>query len=95
MVFSRFENNMDSVKVVGLIAGEGRLPFMIAAGVRQAGGKVICVGLEGSTEQALADEVDVFYTVPLARPGNWIRKLKRHGVTGTVMVILFDCKRLN
>ena len=77
---------MDSAKVVGLIAGEGRLPFMIAAGARQAGVKVICVGLEGSTEQALANEVDVFYTVPLARPGNWIRKLKRHGVTGTVMV---------
>ena len=77
---------MDSVKVVGLIAGEGRLPFMIAAGARQAGVKVICVGLEGSTEQALAGEVDVFYTVPLARPGNWIRKLKKHGVTGTVMV---------
>ncbi len=77
---------MDSVKVVGLIAGEGRLPFMIAAGARQAGVKVICVGLEGSTEQALAKEVDVFYTVPLARPGNWIRKLKKHGVTGTVMV---------
>jgi UDP-2,3-diacylglucosamine hydrolase len=77
---------MDSVKVVGLIAGEGRLPFMIAAGARQAGVKVICVGLEESTEQALAKEVDVFYTVPLARPGNWIRKLKKHGVTGTVMV---------
>jgi hypothetical protein len=77
---------MDSAKVVGLIAGEGRLPFMIAAGAKKAGVKVICVGLEGSTEQALADEVDVFYTVPLARPGNWIRKLKRHGVTGTVMV---------
>jgi DUF1009 family protein len=77
---------MDSVKIVGLIAGEGRLPFMIAAGARQAGVKVICVGLEGSTEQALAEEVDIFYTVPLARPGNWIRKLKRHGVTGTVMV---------
>jgi DUF1009 family protein len=59
---------------------------MIAEGAKKAGVKVICVGLEGSTEQALADEVDVFYTVPLARPGNWIRKLKRHGVTGTVMV---------
>jgi UDP-2,3-diacylglucosamine hydrolase len=76
---------MDSANVVGLIAGEGRLPFMIAAGARRAGLKVVCVGLEGSTEQALAKEVDVFYTVPLARPGNWIRKLKKHNVTNTVM----------
>jgi len=77
---------MDSANVVGLIAGQGRLPFMIAAGARQAGVKIVCVGLDGSSEASLAEEVDVFYTVPLARPGNWIRKLKRHGVTSTVMV---------
>jgi UDP-2,3-diacylglucosamine hydrolase len=77
---------MDSAKVVGLIAGEGRLPFMIAAGARKTGAKVICVGLDGSSDASLAGEVDIFYTVPLARPGNWIRKLKRHGVTNTVMV---------
>ena len=77
---------MDSAKVVGLIAGEGRLPFMIAAGAKKAGVKVVCVGLDGSSEASLAGEVDIFYTVPLARPGNWIRKLKRHGVTNTVMV---------
>jgi hypothetical protein len=77
---------MDSAKVVGLIAGQGRLPFMIAAGAKKAGAKVICVGLDGSTEESLAEEVDIFYTVPLARPGNWIRKLKKHGVTSAIMV---------
>lgn len=77
---------MDSAKIVGLIAGQGRLPFMIAAGARQAGIKVVCVGLDGSSEASLAEEVDVFYTVPLARPGNWIRKLKKHGVTSAIMV---------
>jgi len=77
---------MDSANVVGLIAGQGRLPFMIAAGARQAGVEIVCVGLDGSSDASLAEEVDVFYTVPLARPGNWIRKLKKHGVTGTVMV---------
>jgi DUF1009 family protein len=77
---------MDSAKVVGLIAGQGQLPFMIAEGARRAGAKVVCVGLDGSSEASLAEEVDVFYMVPLARPGNWIRKLKKHGVTSTVMV---------
>ncbi|MBE3040730.1 MAG: UDP-2,3-diacylglucosamine diphosphatase LpxI [Chloroflexi bacterium] len=76
---------MDSINVVGLIAGEGRLPFMIAEGARRAGAKVVCVGLDGSSEASLAKEVDVFYTVPLARPGNWIRKLKKHNVTSAVM----------
>jgi hypothetical protein len=77
---------MESAEVVGLIAGEGRLPFMIAAGAKRAGAKVVCVGLDGSSDVSLAGEVNIFYTVPLARPGNWIRKLKRHGVTNAVMV---------
>lgn len=71
--------------VIGLIAGQGRLPFTIAAGARQAGQKVVCVGLTGSVDESLAGEVDVFYKVPLARPGNWLRKLKRHGVSRAIM----------
>jgi len=71
---------------VGLIAGEGRLPFLVAAGAKEAGLKVICVGLAGSSEAGLADFVDKFYEVALARPGSWIRKLRKHGVTKTVMV---------
>ncbi len=80
--------------VLGLIAGEGRLPFIIAAGARKAGLKVICVGLVDTIDSSLADEVDVFYRVALARPGAWIRKLKKHGVTGTIMVGRVSKKRL-
>ena len=72
--------------MLGLIAGEGRLPFLVAAGAKQSGLKVICVGLVGDTECGLADKVDVFYRVRLARPGSWIRKLRKHGVTRTVIV---------
>jgi DUF1009 family protein len=38
-----------------------------------------------NAEHELADEVDVFYEVAIARPGSWIRKLRRHGVIDTVM----------
>jgi len=62
------------------------LPFLVAQGAKKAGVKVICAALAGSAEPALAKEVDVFYNVPLARPGNWIRKLKKNGVTKTIMV---------
>lgn len=71
---------------VGLIAGGGRLPFMVAAGARRRGLRVICVGLAGYVDEPLADEVDVFYPVAVARPGSWIRKLRKHDVTSTVMV---------
>jgi len=77
---------MDSSDVIGLIAGEGRLPFLVAAGAREAGLKVICAGLEDNADPSLANEVDVFYRVAIARPGSWIRKLKKHGVTRAVMV---------
>ena len=72
--------------VLGLIAGEGRLPFLVNAGAKRAGLRVICVGLADTVESDLAKEVDVFYRVALARPGTWIRKLKKHGVSRTIMV---------
>jgi len=71
--------------ILGLIAGEGRLPFLVAAGAKKAGLKVICVGLADNAEPGLADEVDVFYRVAIARPGSWIRKLRKHGVTRTII----------
>jgi DUF1009 family protein len=77
---------MNSEDVLGLIAGEGRLPFLVAAGAREAGLKVICVGLADNAEPGLVEEVDVFYRVAIARPGSWMRKLKKHNVTRTVMV---------
>lgn len=77
---------MSRKDVLGLIAGEGRLPHIVAAGARAAGVKVICVGLAESAEDSLADEVDVFYRVAIARPGSWIRRLRRHGVTRAIMV---------
>ena len=48
---------MNSSKVLGLIAGAGRLPFLVAAGARKAGLKVVCVGLAGMSEVNLTGEV--------------------------------------
>lgn len=72
--------------MLGLIAGEGRLPFLVAEGARSAGLKVVCVALAGAAEKSLAGQVDLFYDVPLARPGAWIRKLRKHGVGPAIMV---------
>jgi DUF1009 family protein len=73
-------------EVLGLIAGEGRLPFLVVAGAKQAGLRVVCVGLTDDAGHSLADEVDVFYRVAIARPGRWIRKLRKHSVSRTIMV---------
>jgi DUF1009 family protein len=77
---------MNNSNVLGLIAGAGRLPFLVADGAKKAGLKVICVSLGDMAEHSLADEVDIFYIVAIARPGAWIRKLRKHNVTKTIMV---------
>ena len=85
---------MDSENILGLIAGQGRLPFLVADGARRAGFKVICVGLVDNAEPALAEHVDIFFRGALARPGSWIRKLTKHGVGKTVMVGRVAKKRI-
>jgi len=89
-IFKRQSQTADSQSnygdVLGLIAGEGRLPFLVAAGAKRAGLRVICAGLRDYVEPSLADEVDVFYKVAIARPGSWIRKLRKHNVSRTIMV---------
>lgn len=72
--------------VLGLIAGGGRLPFLVSEGARKAGLEVVCVGLMDSVDPDLADHVDIFHRVPIARLGAWIRQLRRHGVSSTIMV---------
>jgi DUF1009 family protein len=85
---------MNNPDMLGLIAGQGRLPFLVADGARKAGLKVVCVGLAENAREELADNVDVFYMVPIARPGNWIRKLKCHNVTKTIMAGTVAKKRI-
>jgi hypothetical protein len=73
-------------KTLGLIAGQGRLPFLIADGAKRAGLRVVCVGLADNAEPSLAGHVDQFFTGAIARPGGWMRKLRKHGVRETIMV---------
>ena len=76
----------ESPQVIGLIAGEGRLPFLVAAGARRAGLRVICVSIGETAEESLAGEVDVFQRAAIARPGSWMRKLRKNSVTSAIMV---------
>ena len=73
-------------KILGLVAGQGRLPFIVADGARKAGLRVICVGLADNADASLAKHTDVFFSGVVTRPGAWMRKLRKHGVTDTIMV---------
>ena len=71
---------------VGIIAGEGIFPFLVARGARAAGHRVVAIGLNGSVAPELAGEVDAYKTVGLARMNQWIRWLRKFGVDETIMV---------
>ncbi len=71
---------------VGLIAGQGRLPVLVAQGIRAAGRQVVCVGLAGQYAPQLPDLCDRFTHAGIARLGKWIRVLSRGGVREAVMI---------
>ncbi len=62
---------------LGLIAGGGDFPFMVARGARKAGLEVVCLALRGFADEALVQETDRFFWVGVAKVGQWIRTLKR------------------
>lgn len=71
---------------LGLIAGEGIFPRLVAQGARSAGVKVVCCALSGSASEELRNDVDQFKWVGVLRLGQWIRTLRRAGCTQAIMV---------
>ena len=71
---------------LGLIAGEGVFPVLVARGARAAGRRVVCAAFAGSAWPQLRDEVDEFRWVGVARLGRWIRVLRRGGCNEAIMV---------
>ena len=73
-------------KPLGLIAGQGRLPLLVARGMRNAGARVCCVGLREQYDLQLPHLCDEFSAVGLVRIGAWIRFFRRRNVTEAVMI---------
>jgi UDP-2,3-diacylglucosamine hydrolase len=73
------------VQPLGLIAGEGVFPLLVARGARAAGRKVVCCGLAGNAREDLQREVDSFKWVGVLRLGQWIRTLRAAGCSEAIM----------
>ncbi len=73
------------MNTIGLLAGWGRFPILFADKARKLGQRVVCVGIRGEADPALASMVDSFYWAGVARLGRIIRCFKREGVTRLVM----------
>lgn len=70
---------------LGLLAGGGRFPIVFAEKARSVGLPVVCVGIRGEADPALARLVDSFQLTRLAGLGRMIRCFRRAGVKQIVM----------
>ncbi len=70
---------------LGIIAGSGRFPFMVADGARNSGCRVTVIGLRGFADPELVHYADVFRWAGLARPGRWIRLLKKREIRAVIL----------
>jgi DUF1009 family protein len=74
------------VNPLGLIAGEGVFPLLVARGAKNAGRKVVCTAFSGHAWPDLQQECDDFHWVGILRINQWIRHLKRAGCSEAIMV---------
>jgi DUF1009 family protein len=70
---------------LGLIAGNGRFPFLVAAGARRAGRRVVAVAIREEASPELAETVDEIHWVGLGQLGKCIDTLRTAGATEAVM----------
>ncbi len=71
---------------VGLIAGSGRGPFLVARGMRRTGRPVVTAAFGGAASPRLKDVSDHFGWVAMTRMGAWVSLLRHHGVREAVMI---------
>ena len=71
---------------LGLIAGEGVFPLLVARGARAAGRRVVCAAFAGHAWADLRAECDEFHWVGVLRLGQWARRLRRAGAREAIMV---------
>ena len=65
---------------IGLLAGGGRFPILVAESIRRRGIQVVCAGLRHSASAELVDLCDQFRYLGLGRLGAAMRYFHKHGV---------------
>jgi UDP-2,3-diacylglucosamine hydrolase len=69
----------------GLIAGNGKFPFLVVEGARRAGAEVAVAAIREETDPALERIADRFTWVGIGQLGRMIRFFKREGVEKAIM----------
>jgi DUF1009 family protein len=65
---------------IGIMAGSGQFPLLVARGARAAGLKVVICGFHDNADPALAREADAFIMVYLSQVGGLIDFFRSNGI---------------
>ena len=79
---------------IGLIAGGGQFPLMLADAARERGLRVVAVAHLGEADPALSDKVDEIVWIKLGKLGQLIKFLKKNGVKSAFMAGTITKKRM-
>src|SRR5262245_52495439 len=77
--------NANQPKSIGLIAGWGRFPIVVAQSLKQQNVRLSCVGLKEHADPRLEKVCDAFQWTGVAKIGRAIRFFKRQGVQEATM----------
>lgn len=70
---------------VGLIAGWGRYPILLAQQLRRRRLPVVCVGIREHVDREMAEHCDQFQELSLTRLGSHVRFFRQHGVRRAIL----------
>jgi len=75
----------EELEHVGIIAGGGTFPMLVADAAKRRGFVTVAVAHEGETDPALEDHVDELVWIRLGQLGGLIRAFQKRGVTRVIM----------
>jgi len=81
-------------RIIGLIAGGGQFPLLIAEAAKKEGIQVIAVAHLDETDPKLSDRVDDIVWIRLGQLGQLIKAFKTRGVTEVLMAGTITKKRM-
>lgn len=84
----------DKNEIIGLIAGGGRFPLMVADSAKRKGHPVVAVAHRGDTDPSLADRVDKMIWINLGQLGELIKALKKNDVHKALMAGTITKRRM-
>lgn len=82
------------MKTLGLIAGKGRFPFLVAQEAKQEGYRVVCCGIAKESDPAIEELTDIYHEIKLGQLKRLRDFFKREGVSQAVMAGKIEKVRL-